>query len=39
MGGIINVAQKEMRWVGIDRIKLVQDKDKWWAVLNRIVTL
>jgi len=28
MGGIINVVLKEMRWVGIDRLNLVQDKDK-----------
>jgi len=30
---------KEMKWVDIDRINLVQGKDKWWAVLNRVATL
>jgi hypothetical protein len=39
MGGIINVVLKEMIWVGIDRINLVQDKDKWLAVLNRVANL
>lgn len=39
MGGIINVVLKEVRWVGIERINLFQDKDKWWAVLNRVATL
>jgi len=28
---------KEIKWEGIDWIKLVQDRDKWWAFVNMIV--
>jgi len=28
---------KEIKWEGIVWIKLVQDRDKWWAVVNMIV--
>jgi len=28
---------KDIKWEGIDWIKLVQDRDKWWAVVNMMV--
>jgi hypothetical protein len=26
-----------MKWEGVDWIKLVQDSDKWWAVLKTLI--
>jgi len=30
---------KEIKWEGIDWIKLVQDRDKWWALVNVTMNL
>lgn len=28
---------KEIKWAGVDWINLVQDRDKWWALVNMMV--
>lgn len=33
----ITLDLKEIKWEGIDWIKLVQDRDKWWALVNMMV--
>jgi len=30
---------QEIAWKGLDWIYLVQDRDKWWAVLNILMHL
>ena len=29
----------EMKWAGVDRIHVAQDKDKWLAVVNMVMNL
>jgi hypothetical protein len=30
---------QEVAWTGMDWIYLVQDRDKWWAVVNTLMNL
>jgi hypothetical protein len=33
----VNIDLKEMGWEGMDWINLVQDMDKWWAVVKTVM--
>jgi len=35
MGDNIKMDLREIGWGGVDWIHLAQDRDKWWAVVNR----
>jgi hypothetical protein len=30
---------REVGWKGVDWMHLIQDRDKWWAVVNTVMNL
>ena len=30
---------QEVEWGGTDRISLIQDKNRWWAIVNAVIDL
>jgi hypothetical protein len=35
----IKMDLRDIGWDGMDRIDQVQDRDQWWALVNRVVNL
>jgi hypothetical protein len=35
----ISMDLREIEWEGVDWMHLVQDRDQWWAVVNRVMNL
>jgi hypothetical protein len=35
----IEMDLREIRWSGMDWIYLAQDRDQWWALVNKIMNL
>jgi hypothetical protein len=33
----VNMDLKEIRWKGVDGIHLAQDRDQYWALVNKIM--
>jgi hypothetical protein len=37
--GNIKMDLREIGWDGMDWVELAQDRDQWWAVVNRVMNL
>jgi hypothetical protein len=37
--GNIKMDPRDIEWGGMEGIDLAQDRDKWWALLNKVVNL
>jgi hypothetical protein len=35
----IKIDLREIGWGGVDWIRLAQDRDRWWAVVNAVMNL
>jgi hypothetical protein len=35
----IKIDLEDMEWIGIDWIDMSQDKDGWWALVNKVMNL
>jgi hypothetical protein len=35
----IKMDLREVKWVGMDRINLAEDRERWWAVVNAVMNL